>query len=288
MQIFNYILVSYIYNTMSGDIIDAETVFFTTPNPSLIGPLPDSIDIREGTFAVLNATTLNVVGAVPPTSGGTGQTTYAIGDILYASAPNILSKLPIGAPTDVLAVGAGVPTWAPTTGGIPVGTLLDFAGTVAPAGYLVCDGASIDTTTYAALFAVIGYAYGGAGANFNVPDFRGRFVRTADNMGTGAAGRDLGARDATLAQTQSTAANGIATATNGVQHTHNVITPGGVVTGTGAGAFGLSSASIVINCSIVGILPTGADIPLHSHALVDPVGAETRPINVQCYKIIKF
>jgi microcystin-dependent protein len=36
---------------------------------------------------------------------------------------------------------------------------------------LFCDGSSISTTTYATLFAVIGYMYGGSGGNFSLPNF---------------------------------------------------------------------------------------------------------------------
>jgi microcystin-dependent protein len=59
---------------------------------------------------------------------------------------------------------------------VPIGTVWEFAGPNAPAGWAFCDGSSKSTTDplYAALFAVIGYAYGGAGANFNLPDRRGR------------------------------------------------------------------------------------------------------------------
>lgn len=39
--------------------------------------------------------------------------------------------------------------------------------------------------TYPDLFAAIGYTYGGAGANFNVPDTRGRFVLGKNNTGSG-------------------------------------------------------------------------------------------------------
>lgn len=53
-------------------------------------------------------------------------------------------------------------------------------------GWLLCDGASYATATYPDLFAAIGYAYGGSGANFNVPDYRGEFLRGTDS----AAGRD--------------------------------------------------------------------------------------------------
>jgi microcystin-dependent protein len=46
---------------------------------------------------------------------------------------------------------------------------------------LICDGiATYSTTTYAALFAVVGYTYGGAGAAFAVPDLRNRVVAGKD------------------------------------------------------------------------------------------------------------
>jgi microcystin-dependent protein len=48
---------------------------------------------------------------------------------------------------------------------------------------VLCDGSSYDTTVQADLFAVIGYTYGGAGANFNVPDVRGRVMLGLDDMG---------------------------------------------------------------------------------------------------------
>jgi microcystin-dependent protein len=44
-----------------------------------------------------------------------------------------------------------------------------------PANYLIADGSSLDTTTYAKLFAVYGYRFGGSGANFNLPPLAGRF-----------------------------------------------------------------------------------------------------------------
>ena len=55
---------------------------------------------------------------------------------------------------------------------VPTGTILPFAGTTAPSGYLLCDGSAISRTTYADLFAVIGTIYGtGDGSTtFNVPD----------------------------------------------------------------------------------------------------------------------
>ncbi len=52
---------------------------------------------------------------------------------------------------------------------VPTGVMVEFAGTVAPAGFLLTDGASYLAADYPNLFAVIGYTWGGSGANFNVP-----------------------------------------------------------------------------------------------------------------------
>ncbi|NIV28780.1 MAG: hypothetical protein GWN58_04475, partial [Anaerolineae bacterium] len=43
-----------------------------------------------------------------------------------------------------------------------------------PSGWVLCDGTSYSTASQPDLFAVVGYTYGGSGANFNVPDLRGR------------------------------------------------------------------------------------------------------------------
>ena len=61
---------------------------------------------------------VTLAGTLGATSGGTSQTTYATGDILYASAANTLSKLTAGTNGHVLTLAAGVPTWAASTGGV--------------------------------------------------------------------------------------------------------------------------------------------------------------------------
>jgi hypothetical protein len=55
--------------------------------------------------------TLATTGTLPETRGGTNQTTYTTGDILYASAGNTLSKLPIGSNDQVLKIVGGIPSW---------------------------------------------------------------------------------------------------------------------------------------------------------------------------------
>jgi microcystin-dependent protein len=70
-------------------------------------------------------------------------------------------------------------------GAAPTGTVVPFAGSVAPAGYLLASGQAISRTNYPGLFAVINTIYGiGDGlTTFNVPDLRGCVVAGRDNMG---------------------------------------------------------------------------------------------------------
>ena len=53
-----------------------------------------------------------------------------------------------------------------------------YAGSVAPYGFLVCDGSVVSRTDYADLFAVIGTAYGAGDGltTFGLPDLSGRVV----------------------------------------------------------------------------------------------------------------
>lgn len=70
---------------------------------------------------------------------------------------------------------------------IPSGIVVDFGGTVAPQGWLLCDGSAINRITFASLFNVIGVAFGvGDGSTtFNLPDRRGRFSLGKAISGTG-------------------------------------------------------------------------------------------------------
>lgn len=76
----------------------------------------------------------------------------------------------------------------------PTGAIQPYAGASAPVGWLMCSGQAVSRTTYAALFAVVGSAFGaGDGSTtFNVPDLRGEFLRGADNGRGIDSGRTLG------------------------------------------------------------------------------------------------
>jgi hypothetical protein len=57
------------------------------------------------------------LNTVPVASGGTNLTSYAVGDMLYASGATALSKLAIGTQGFVLTAGATGPTWSGISGG---------------------------------------------------------------------------------------------------------------------------------------------------------------------------
>jgi microcystin-dependent protein len=96
---------------------------------------------------------------------------------------------------------------------LPAGIILPYGGATAPSGYLLCDGSSYATATYPALFGAIGYSYGGSGANFNVPDSRGR---AHYGKGTHADLDTLGKSDG-LAQSSRTPKH-----THSLTHTHSI------------------------------------------------------------------
>jgi hypothetical protein len=55
---------------------------------------------------------------------------------------------------------------------LPVGAVCMYAGSVAPSGYLLCDGSAVSRSTYSALFAVISttYGIGNGSTTFNLPN----------------------------------------------------------------------------------------------------------------------
>lgn len=66
----------------------------------------------------------------------------------------------------------------------PIGSMMMFAGSVLPTGWLFCDGSLQNRSTYQKLFQVIGTAYDASvgSAYFRLPDLRGRFPLGKDNM----------------------------------------------------------------------------------------------------------
>jgi microcystin-dependent protein len=116
----------------------------------------------------------------------------------------------------------------------PSGSIMQYAGTAAPTGWILCDGTAVSTTTYATLYSVIGSAFNTSGGQaapgagtFRVPLLTGRIPvgRDASNVAFDVLGETGGSAtsvashthtDGTLA-TNSVSAN---ITLNGGSHSH--------------------------------------------------------------------
>ena len=69
---------------------------------------------------------------------------------------------------------------------VPAGTVIAYAGSIAPDGFIACNGAEVSRETYAELFYVIGTTFGeGDGSTtFNLPDLTDRMVQGSATAGT--------------------------------------------------------------------------------------------------------
>ncbi|MDX2266905.1 MAG: tail fiber protein [Bryobacter sp.] len=73
---------------------------------------------------------------------------------------------------------------APDTSIVPIGTVISFAGlTPPPPGWKLCNGESLKIAEYPDLFKSLQNTYGGnvREGTFNLPDYRGRFLRGLDD-----------------------------------------------------------------------------------------------------------
>jgi hypothetical protein len=170
-------------------------------------------------------TTLSTVGV---SKGGTGLTaTPANGQIPIGNGTGYTLAILTAGSGITVTNAAGTITIASSAGGV-AGELIQFAGTSAPTGYLLCPTAAtnVSRTTYATLFAAIGTTWGaGDGSTtFGIPYFAADNVPVQANANVG-------------------------TLTNGalLAHSHTTAVPNY----NGSGSFQLNGASCQLNYSDV-------------------------------------
>ncbi len=175
-----------------------------------------------------------------------------------------------------------------------VGSVVAFAMSTPPTGWLECDGSEVSRATYAELFGRIGETYGaGDGSStFLLPDLRGEFIRGWDHgagndpdgasrtdRGDGVAGDEVGTRQADSMQ-------GHKHDDNGHSHTYTWTSPevsGGVPYGVQSGG-GLQRVT-----ATAGTTTEGADLtdPVSTGFGSPRIGLENRPRNVNMIYCIR-
>ncbi|HEY2300781.1 MAG TPA: phage tail protein [Acidimicrobiales bacterium] len=180
----------------------------------------------------------------------------------------------------------------------PVGAMVDWPGPTVPNLWHPADGSSLATADYPDLFAVLGYTYGGTGANFNLPYARDR-VTVGVNIRALAATGGQATVALSAAQTGThTHALGANTGNETSYHTHP-LTTGGVSTESvvhnhpfsatsgnpsGPHTHGVGFVAVVDAAAGSGAYGTGGgtttttgDSPNHTHAVSGTTGNESAP-----------
>lgn len=155
----------------------------------------------------------------------------------------------------------------------PVSMVAYFPLSTAPAGWLKANGAAVSRTAYADLYSKIGTAFGvGDGFNtFNLPDFRGEFLRSWDDGRGVDAGRAIGSA-------QGDAIRNISGRISG---------GGGAYFDSATGPFYLPPTYDALGTQMSGETGRTDDIGFNA-SLTVPTANENRPRNIALLACIKF
>jgi microcystin-dependent protein len=170
-----------------GDAYGAGDGTTTFNLPNLEGRVPVGVDAANAAFDTLGETGGDQLLSKDGTGTATGY------GLLYGESMDVADTAPTNMPPYqvvhyVIKATAGttesdsaltdrVSTLEANVGSlIPAGTVITSALDVAPTGWMLCDGAEVNRSTYASLFAAIGTSYGsGDGVTtFNIPNLKGR------------------------------------------------------------------------------------------------------------------
>jgi microcystin-dependent protein len=157
----------------------------------------------------------------------------------------------------------------------PSGSIIATGFATCPTGYLAMDGTSYPVATYPTLAAGLNYVYGGSGANFNVPNSGGVFLRGAGTSNVGGI-----SYTGTPGTSQSDQMQG---------HVHQIASQMGPTGGNGgANQYGNSFITDTINSESIGAYYSSAPVA-DPYGNGNPrIGVETHPANTSVKYCIKY
>lgn len=250
-------------------------------------------------------TTIKLRGAINVVGGTIATRDITNGFIVAERDPESVYTTPVGRQSPLKA-----------------GLIMAWPSDTVPPGWLECDGSAVSRSQYADLFAAIGTTYGaGDGSTtFNLPDYRGYFLRGQDggagvdpnaatrtNRGDGQTGDKVGTKQTdayaqhnhSMTHTHSIDHDHPSVNTSSVEHSHNVTLDRKTTIGsgphfgwantTGAGLGQTSYPSEPHSHSHSVNLPnyTGTSGPSSASNTGNSGGSETRPKNIYVKWIIK-
>jgi microcystin-dependent protein len=263
-----YIVKNNTTGSQSIQIIGSSGLGVTIPNGIAAYVYCDGTNFYNAISGSVGNYTVNGNLSVTGTTALTGA--LSASTATFSGAISSVSPAFTGTPTAPTATAGTNTTQIATTAfvlsnGAPTGGLIMWGTGTAPSGWLLCAGAAVSRTTYAALFAVIGTTFGsGDGSTtFNVPNYTNRMPYGTTVAATG------GSADAVVVSHTHTASSAV----TDPGHTHTI--PGGFSTyggGNSSGAnntFGLqpntnsSTTGVTVATTITsaGVSGTNANLP---------------------------
>ena len=141
-----------------------------------------SYDDTDGNidFVVSTPTDITVADESSDTTCFPLFVTAATGDLEPKSGSNLTFNSNTGALGATSFTGDGSALTGITA--VPAGAVIAWTTASAPTGWLICDGSAVSRSTYSGLFGVISddYGAGDGSSTFNLPDYRGEFLRGTD------------------------------------------------------------------------------------------------------------
>ena len=265
----------------------------------VVTSIPSTVMYNNTTQTITGANTFSNVANVFYGSGAnlTGITSTALpSTLLYnnttqtITGANTFSNVANSFTGTFTGSGSGLTLTNLPTNTSPVGTIVMFASNTIPTGWILCDGSLVSSTTFSALFAIIGYTYTlgttPTTGNFYLPNFIGLFTRGAGSntyVATSSA--------TTLGQVQAHQVN---------QHSHTLVsvntdtqgtTTSTLVVDNVGGALGLSSTHTSVSNPVVTTTATNGT-GRTDYNTYTPGGViqsnENRPNNISMNYIIKW
>jgi microcystin-dependent protein len=275
-----------IYNNTTGGyaitIGGATGGIITIPNGTTAQVYCDGTDFyssQTGSAGNFNVNGNLTVGGTTALTGATTITGALSGSTAtFSGAISSISPTFTGTPTAPTATAGTNTTQIATTAfvlanGVPPTGVINMWGTgTAPSGWLLCAGAAVNRTTYAALFAVIGTTFGvGDGSTtFNLPDYTNRMPY----------GTSVGATGGSATTTLITA--------NLPSHTHSITDPGHLHSITGSNDNVQSNNTVVMGRGSGSPQTANTNTATTGITATDATGSGTAATTISPYLGINF